>query len=211
MIAPALRLLLVWMVVPLASATVRGQSAGSGSSGAKLSGFDPVEHWEINFESGTLWHVTGLATRLNYVVQPQILSLITPGVMQATRGGGDLVLRSRFSLLAEPIVQGPEHHYLGCSASGLLEWWDRSRTRCLFLASGGGFGGMDSKGYEIRGAQGQDFNFNWFIYSGVRLHREKQLSFSAGVYFQHISNGHLDPVNPGLNSLGPMLSARWSF
>ncbi len=132
--------------------------------------YDPVEHWEFDFESGVLWHVTGTATRLDYVIQPQIFTIKTPLVGDIRPlAGGDLVMRSRFSLLVEPIVEGPEHHYLGFSASGIMEWWDRPRTRALFFSGGGGFGELDSKGYEIVGAQGEDFNFNWFFYARVRV------------------------------------------
>lgn len=174
--------------------------------------YDPVQHWEFDFESGVLWHVTGTATRLDYVEQPQIFTVKTPLVGDIRPlAGGDLVMRSRFSLLVEPIVEGPEHHYIGFSASGILEWWDRPRTRALFFSSGGGFGGLDSKGYEIAGAQGEDFNFNWFVYAGGRLRQWRKMTASAGVYFQHISNGHLNKVNPGVNALGPMLSLGWHF
>jgi hypothetical protein len=31
------------------------------------------------------------------------------------------------------------------------------------------------------------------------------------VYFQHISNRNMNPVNPGLNAVGPMLSVGWHF
>ncbi|MDF3058293.1 MAG: hypothetical protein K0R17_2508 [Rariglobus sp.] len=172
---------------------------------------DPVDRWELDFETGILWKVGGGATSLNYVVLPQFLTLKTPAVMQRAFLGGDLVMRSRFSLLIEPIIVGPESHYIGAAASGILEWWDPARTRSLFFSSGGGLGGMDSKGREIDGAQGQDLNFNWFIYTGARFRGGERWSASIGVYFQHISNTGLDEINPGLNSLGPMLSLSWQF
>ncbi len=172
---------------------------------------DPTERWELDFETGVLWKVGGGATPLNYVVLPQLLTLRTPAVMRWPLGGGDLVMRSRFSLLIEPIIEGPESHYIGASASGILEWWDHERTRALFFSSGGGLGGMDSRGRDVVGAQGQDLNFNWFIYAGARFRGGERWSASAGLYFQHISNTGLDEINPGLNSLGPMLSFGWRF
>ena len=135
----------------------------------------------------------------------------TPAIFRWRWAGGDLVMRQRFSFLAEPIVQGPEHHYFGLTGSGILEWWDHARTRSLFFSSGGGVGELDAHGYEIAGAQGQEFNLTWFIYGGARLRFTDRLNASAGLYFQHLSNGHLDKVDPGLNALGPMLSAGWQF
>jgi lipid A 3-O-deacylase len=173
--------------------------------------YDPTVRWETDFETGILWHITGSATPLNYVVLPQIFSVKSPAILHFAVGQGILVLRSRYSVLLEPIVVGPEHHYFGVSGSGILEWWDGARTRCLFFASGGGFGELDAKGYEIAGAQGQEFNLNWFAYPGVRVRVADRLSASVGAYFQHVSNGHLDKVDPGLNALGPMVSLGWHF
>jgi len=174
--------------------------------------YDPVQHWELDYESGILWRFTGSATPLSYTVLPQLLTVKSPLVGTVRPFfGGDLVIRNRFSLLMEPIIVGPEHHFVGGSASGILEWWDRQRTRCLFFSSGGGIGWLDSKGHQVKGGQGEDFNLNWFAYGGARIALKKGLSASAGVYFQHISNRYMNPVNPGLNAVGPMLSLGWHF
>jgi lipid A 3-O-deacylase len=174
--------------------------------------YDPTRHWEVDYESGVLWRVTGSATPLTYTVEPQILTVKSPLVGDARPFlGGDLVIRNRFSLLLEPISDGPEHHFLGGSASGILEWWDKRRTRSLFFAAGGGVGWLDSKGHEVKGAQGEDFNLNWLAYPGVRLLFRNRMSVSAGVYFQHVSNRYMNHVNPGLNAVGPMASVGWHF
>lgn len=195
------RALCVSLLAAIASLPLRTQAAPA----------DPASHWELDYETGVLWRITGSATPLDYVIMPQILSLKTPAILSRRFGGGDLVLRSRFSFLAEPIVQGPEHHYFGLTGSGILEWWDLRRTRSLFFSSGGGVGELDSHGYQIAGAQGQEFNLTWFMYGGARFRYSDRLSGSIGLYFQHLSNGHLDKVDPGLNALGPMLSAGWHF
>jgi lipid A 3-O-deacylase len=172
---------------------------------------DPALRWEFNYESGALWRVGGRASRLDYVILPQLLAWKSPRVWQRAVGGRDLVLRSRYSVLLEPIVRGPENYFVGASASGILEWWNTARSQAFFFSSGGGIGVMDSKGYEIAGGQGQDFNLNWFIYAGSRFRHGENFSASFGVYFQHVSNGGMDEVNPGIDAVGPMLSAGWSF
>ena len=174
--------------------------------------YDPVQHWEVDYETGVIWKFSGDATPLSYTVLPQLLTVKSPLVGTVRPFfGGDLVIRNRFSLLVEPISMGPEHHFIGASASGIMEWWDHQRTRSLFFAAGGGVGWLDSKGHEIKGAQGEDFNLNWLAYTGVRLMTRKRMSASAGVYFQHISNHGMNPVNPGVNAVGPMLSVGWHF
>lgn len=196
--------MLLFMLGPLVA--LPAQAAESAAVPA-----DPLDRWELDFETGILWKAGSDATPLNYVVLPQLLTLKTPAVKHWDFAGGDLVIRSRFSLLIEPITTGPESHYIGAAASGILEWWDHARTRSLFFSSGGGLGGMDSKGHEIAGAQGQDLNFNWFIYGGARFRGGERWNVSVGVYFQHISNTGLDSINPGLNAIGPMLSVGWRF
>jgi hypothetical protein len=172
---------------------------------------DPLHRWEFDYESGVIRKFTGSATPLNYVVLPQLLTLKSPAVSHRKFAGGDLVMRSRFSLLLEPIVKGPESRYFGLSASGCLEWWTLARTTSFFFSSGGGVGLMDSRGHEIAGAQGQDLNFNWLIYGGARKRWSDRMSGSLGIYFQHVSNTGLDKVNPGLNAIGPMLGLSWHY
>lgn len=171
----------------------------------------PPARWEIDYTSGVLWKVGGGATPLSYTLLPQIISFKIPPINQRPFAGGTLVFRSRFSLLLESIVRGPERSFLGTAAAGELEWRAPSNRFSTFLASGGGFGWMDSKGYEIRGAQGQHFNLDWLIHWGVRYRTRSNWWWSLGVYFQHISNHRMNKVNPGLNALGPTLSLARKF
>lgn len=172
---------------------------------------EPWNEWEFALETGALWKITGEATPLRYVVLPQLLTWRSPAVSERPFAGGTLIMRSRFSVLIEPIVKGPESYYLAASAAGCLEWWNLARTRALFFSSGGGLGFMDSRGHEIEGAQGQDLNFNWLMYGGVRQEWSRGRTATIGLYFQHVSNTGLDDVNPGLNALGPMVSFSWKF
>ncbi|HZZ18998.1 MAG TPA: acyloxyacyl hydrolase [Opitutaceae bacterium] len=174
--------------------------------------YDPTQHWEIDYESGVLWKFSGDATPLAYTFEPQMITFKSPLVGTVRPFfGGDLVLRNRFSLLGEPISEGPEHHFLGGTASGIFEWWDHRRTRSLFFAAGGGLGWLDSKGHEIKGGQGEDFNLTWLAYFGGRVMLASRLSASMGLYFQHVSNRYLNHINPGVNAVGPMLSVGWHF
>ena len=168
--------------------------------------FTSKVRYELDCTTGVLWKVGDAATPLSYTLLPQIITLKIPPIHEWSLAEGTLVFRSRFSLLLEPIVRGPEHYYLGLAAAGELEWRSRSQRFAAFFASGGGFGWMDSKGYEISGAQGQDFNLNWLIHSGVRYRTNQEWQWSLGLYFQHISNKGMNQVNPGLNALGPTLS-----
>ena len=172
---------------------------------------EPTEHWELDFDTAVLWDVGGRATPLDYTFLPQILTLKTGAFMRRAWGDGDLVVRNRFSLLAEPIVQGPESYFVGVTVAPSIEWWTRTRTFSAFFSIGGGFGWMDSTGYQTPGGQGQDFNLTWFMYGGVRYRMTDHLSATLGLYFQHISNGGQDAVNPGVDALGPTLGIGWHF
>jgi lipid A 3-O-deacylase len=203
---PPARLLTLLLAVSCASL------ARAGADEAPVAPYDPAQHWEFDYESGVLWKFTGDATPLSYTIIPQILTVQSPLVGNPLSfARGELVIRNRFSLLVEPISMGPEHHFFGIIASGDLEWWDRTRTFCVFFTAGGGIGWLDSKGHEIKGAQGEDFNLTWLAYPGVRYVFRKGMSASAGVYFQHISNRYLNRINPGLNAIGPMMGLSWHF
>jgi lipid A 3-O-deacylase len=197
----------------LAGAAASGMRAGEAPLNVPVQGGGMLpKEWEVAFESGILWRAGHNGTYLNYVILPQILTLKTPPVVRHRyAGGSELTLRSRFSLLIEPIIKGPENHFIAATASGMLEWWNAPRSFSLFFAAGGGLGGMDSKGYEVKDAQGQDLNFTWFLYPGVRYQGAGHLSASAGIYFQHVSNRGLDKINPGIDAVGPMLSIGWRF
>ena len=170
---------------------------------------EPKYEWEAT--TGLFWKVGGGATPLTYLIVPQIISLKIPPLSERPWMGGTLVLRSRFSLLLEKIVRGPEDYFVGAAAVGELEWRHPSGRVDVFFGSGGGFGWMDSKGYEVVGGQGQDFNLNWLISTGVRYRTAAGWRWSLGAYFQHISNRGMNKVNPGLNVLGPTLSLSRRF
>jgi len=184
---------------------VRGAEAAPVLAGT----IEPAYEWE--YSTGVLWKVGGGATPLSYRLLPQILSLKIPPIFERPWQGGTLVMRSRFSLLLEPIVRGPENYFVGVAAAGEVEWRHPSRRIDVFFASGGGFGWLDSKGYDVVGGQGQDFNLIWLIHAGLRYRTLSDWRWSAGLYFQHISNRGMNKINPGLNALGPTLGLSRRF
>lgn len=169
---------------------------------------DPMAGWSMDFESGAMWRVSS-NTFVDYLVLPQVLSLRSPVHTRLKFWDTEITMRARFSLLAEPIVEGPESLYLGWSASPSFEYWFGGNTTCLYASVGGGFGWIDSQ--DEPGGQGQDFTLNWFATSGLRHYLRPDLAISAGVFFQHLSNGGATDPNPGLDALGPMIGVTWKF
>ncbi len=168
------------------------------------------EEWAVDFETGSLWRASN-NTFQNYTVLPQMISLRTPAHIRLDLGEGELTVRARFTLLAEAIAEGPESAYLGFSASPSVEYWFNKDNHftCLYASVGGGVGLIDST--DIPGGQGQDFTLNWFATAGVRHYLTNQFALSAGVMFQHWSNGGATDPNPGLDALGPVLGMTWHF
>ena len=163
----------------------------------------------LNVESGVLWEI-GRGTPFAYRLVPMQLSWRSTGFLgHAFSDGSRIVIRHRLTLIGTVIQNGPESHYAGFSASPSLEWWDRTGTWSLFTGSGGGFGLIDSRG--IKGGQGQDFTLNWFIRGGIEHVTAKNIRLSAGIMFQHMSNGGQTKLNPGIDALGFTLGYSWAY
>ena len=160
---------------------------------------DPVERWAVSFQTGSLWSIGSNASPLNYHLLPQILEIKTPAHWSIDPGPGAIFIRSRMALELAPVIDGPESYFGGVLFSPSVEWWNDSRRWAWFVSAGGG------------GGQGQDFNLTWFIQSGITHRPSDSLSASLGILYQHISNGGMDDVNPGIDSLGPTFGLTWSF
>ncbi len=169
---------------------------------------DPSTLWSLDLETASIWNV-GHNTSIDYVLLPQIISLRTPAHARISLGESDLTLRARASLLIEPVAKGPETAYLGFSFSPVVELWTPSKKTAFYVSAGGGAGWTDSQGVE--GGMGQDFTLNWFAESGVRFYLRPDLAFSAGAFFQHMSNGGATDPNPGIDAVGPRLGLTWHF
>ena len=75
---------------------------------------------------------------------------------------------------------------------------------------GVGAGFIDSNS-QVFGAQGQDFTFNILTAAGVSYKVNDHWKATAGVLYQHLSNGGQTDPNPSLNLLGPQLGLTYSF
>lgn len=169
----------------------------------------PWETGALNIETGLLWNI-GTGTPLAYRLVPAQLSWRSKEFLgRAFADGSRLMVRHRLTLIGTWIQQGPESHYVGFSGSPSVEWWDKTGTWSLFTGAGGGFGLLDSRG--VRGGQGQDFTLNWFIRGGVEIVAARDRRFSAGIMYQHLSNGGQTTPNPGIDALGFTLGYSWRF
>ena len=182
--------------------------------GVAVSSAEPVleRPWEssaVNVESGFLWQV-GNATPIAYRLVPTQLSWRSAEFRgHAFADGSRLVVRHRLTLIGTWIENGPESHYLGVAGSPSIEWWDQTGHWSLFAGIGGGFGLIDSR--DVEGGQGQDFTLNFFMRGGVEYVTTKHGRWSAGLMFQHLSNGGQTDPNPGIDALGFTLGYSWAF
>ncbi len=170
------------------------------------------EPWEINTVDFGVSYLTKITdvTPLDYEVMSTVLSFKIPIIRKWKLGNGDLILRTRIDLIYDYFIEGAENYYFGFSGSPSFEWWNESRDFSVFFAIGGGVGAVDSTDAVV-GGQGQDFTFNWFSHLGARHRIKENLLIHYGVFFHHLSNRGLDPVNPGLNTIGPMVGFTYEF
>lgn len=182
----------------------------TGSALAATTASHPADRWEIALQSG---YTSGIGhnTPLDYEIIPTQIVLRSPMMFEFHDGadGSRFLLRNRFALLAESIVQGPESYYLGLSAAPSIEYWFPNQTTSLYFSIGGGIGLTDST--RVVGGQGQDFTLNWFSELGIRQEIAKDLSIMGGVYFLHHSNGGQTDPNPGIDALGVTIGLGWQF
>lgn len=169
----------------------------------------PWETGALNVETGVLWEI-GTGTPFPYrLVVTQLSWRSKQFLGHEFADGSRLIIRHRLTLIGDVMQAGPESYYLGFSGSPSLEWWNKSGTWSLYTGSGGGFGLTDSRG--IKGGQGQDFTLNWFIRGGVEHVMANDRRWSAGIMYQHMSNGGQTKPNPGIDALGFTLSYSWAF
>jgi len=170
----------------------------------------PADAWEFAVESGYVWKV-GSNTAIDYEIAPTQFTLRTPThwTWWEDESGARLIVRGRFALLLESIVEGPEDHYIGFSGAPSIEYWLPSERTSLFFAIGGGAGLTNST--DIPGGQGQDFTFNWFAQLGLRQALGDKAWLLTGPYVLHHSNGGQTSPNPGIDAFGFTVGVGWCF
>jgi hypothetical protein len=199
----ALLLSLLWWLAPLTRA------AGDRIS-THFSSTDVVEAPRFEFASETAYLLGIIGNPNSYEVPAQFFTA-------RWRWGGierDSWLQGYnqvyASLVAEPLTRGPENFYFGISL-GLRYNFAKPGARLVPYVSGGlGLGWLDSHA-SVFGAQGQDFTFNILTAVGVSYKVNDHWKFSAGVLYQHLSNGGQTDPNPSVNLLGPQLGVTYVF
>jgi len=169
----------------------------------------PWDSSAVNVESGLLWEI-GSGTPFAYRLVPTQLSWRSKEFLEYDLSDGSvIVVRHRLTLIGTWVQSGPESYYVAVAGSPSIEWWNRAGTWSLFTGAGGGLGLTDSRG--VKGGQGQDFTLNWFIRGGIEHVTAKGLHLSAGIMYQHMSNGGQTKPNPGIDALGFTLGCAWPF
>jgi lipid A 3-O-deacylase len=195
-------------MLPYIKIVLLGSALGVVPQAAATTPVTPGETSAQNIESGVLWEI-GSGTPFAYRIVPVQFSWRSRAFWhQAFPDGSRLILRHRLTVLADLMQNGPESRYLGFSASPSLELWNRAGTTSLFAGAGGGFGLTDARG--IKGGLGQDFTLNWFMRGGLEHLVTRGRSLSAGLFYQHLSNGGMTNPNPGIDALGFTLGYGWS-
>lgn len=170
----------------------------------------PLLPWEsssFSVESGLIWGI-GTGTPLSYRIVPTQFSWRSAAAFGHTfDNGARILVRHRLTVIGSWIQQGPESHYVAFVGSPSVELWDKAGKWCLFTGSGGGAGLLDSRG--VKGSQGQDFTLTWFIRGGIEHAISHNRTVSAGILYEHMSNGGQTKPNPGIDALGFSLGFSW--
>lgn len=112
--------------------------------------------------------------------------------------------------MVEPIIRGPENLYYGVSVGLRYNFLHPDSRFTPYLSGGVGLGWIDSHA-NINGAQGQDFTFNCLAALGFSYKINEKWKSTAGLVYQHLSNGGQTDPNPSLNLLGPQVGFTYSF
>ncbi len=112
--------------------------------------------------------------------------------------------------MAEPIFRGVENHYFGVNFGARYNFVQPNSRLVPYFSGGLGLGWIDSHP-NVPGAQGQDFTFNVLTAAGLSYQVTENWKISAGILYQHLSNGGQTDPNPSLNLFGPQIGVSYSF
>lgn len=169
----------------------------------------PWESSSFSIETGPLWEI-GTGTPIAYRLVPTQFSWRSAEAFGHSFSDGSRILfRHRLTLIGSWIQNGPESHYVAIVGSPSVELWDKTAKWCLYTGSGGGAGVLDSRG--VKGGQGQDFTLTWFIRGGIEHVIAPNRSVSAGILYEHMSNGGQTKPNPGIDALGFTVGYSWKY
>ncbi len=112
--------------------------------------------------------------------------------------------------MAEPIFRGVENHYFGVNFGARYNFVQPNSRLVPYFSGGLGLGWIDSHP-NVPGAQGQDFTFNILTAAGLSYQLTENWKISAGILYQHLSNGGQTDPNPSLNLFGPQIGVSYSF
>lgn len=167
---------------------------------------------EVSWMTAPMW---GIGNPGDYFYIPQMASihwqLDDVGNPGWRRGNTEWVT----SFFISPIVEGPESRMLGFAMGPRYNFVQPDSKWVPYVESQVGLLWIDSVDVEEHpGAQGQDFCFTFFVGCGVRYDFNEHWTASAGIVYQHISNGGLsepERKNSGLDAVGPSLSLLYKF
>ena len=170
---------------------------------------DAMNQWAFGIESGQLF---GVNNPRDYHLAPQIVSLIYRQKKHWSFAGLDVRSEFLFSLVAEPVLHGPENHYFAGALRRRWVFTPHERKWGFHLDAGFGAGAIDSTGDPF--GQGQDFTFTFLLGIGLDVPLNDRLDLTLSAFYQHLSNAGLsepERENIGLDAFGPAIGLRWRF
>ena len=214
-----MRRLLLPSLLCLASVPITARAGEASPKTVLRLASEEVPRYEFAVETGLGF---GLNNPGDYQTAPQLLTLRLLPFRVATFGGG-YRLTHQFSLNAAAV---PFYHnrrnyndnghaesfYFGGGVGARLSL---SKPGCPWeLSVDGRFyvGDIDSQGPPF--GQGQDLTFSVVVTGGVAYKVTPHLKLGASFFYEHFSNAAMsepEVPNIGLDTIGPMLSATYSF
>lgn len=194
-----------------------GQAATSneGASTKSEASPEPLYHkgrWEFSLESAYLFKVVNnpltaiggdyTKNKIPYRLATQILS----ARYQLTEPAGPFLLRGNLEIsgnfIYSAIIEGPEPFFVGL-AVGLRYNFVQTESKIVpYLEFRGGPGYTDARARHREYAQQEDFTFTYMFGAGLRYDVSPQVSVSAGMADQHISNFYVTRPNYGFDAIG---------